>query len=545
MNNAKKIFTNVRVIIMLVALLLAVVAISPNPFIKGVSIRSVDIDSPASLAGIESPKPNSNPMSKERIISINNEPINDVNDYYSFESSLKVNRTVLIKTNKATYRILTEYKTEEIIINETTNETRTIVHDDAIDLGLNVYNSPTTNIRKGLDLQGGTRVLLEPEREVTKDEMDIVLTNIKERLNVYGLSDIVVRPVSDLSGNHYILIEVAGANEEEVKELVSGQGKFEAKIADDVVFRGGNDITYVCRSADCSGIDPNTGCGQSNGDWFCRFRFSISLSPEAARRQAERTKDLEIISENNNEYLNETLDLYLDDQNVDSLNIGAELKGSDVTDILISGSGAGSTKQEAKFNSLESMKRLQTILITGSLPVKLDIVKTDTISPSLGQEFVKNALFIGILVVIVVSLIVFIRYRKIEISLPMIINLVSEVIIIFGIAALIGWNIDIAAIAGIIIVVGTGVDHLIVISDELLRKEQQVFFNWKQRINNAFFIIMAAYFTTFVAMLPLMRAGAGLLKGFAITTLIGISVGVFITRPAFAAMVEILLKDKL
>ncbi len=147
--------------------------------------------------------------------------------------------------------------------------------------------------------------------------------------------------------------------------------------------------------------------------------------------------------------------------------------------------------------------------------------------------------------VLSVSLIVFLRYRKFEIILPMMITLISEVIIILGVAALIGWNIDIAAIAGIIIVIGTCVDHQIVISDELLKKEQQVFFNWKQRISNAFFIIMAAYFTTFVAMLPLMRAGAGLLKGFAITTIIGISVGVFITRPAFAAIIEILLKDKL
>ncbi|MDD5086929.1 MAG: hypothetical protein PHV16_04200 [Candidatus Nanoarchaeia archaeon] len=546
MNKSKKIFTNVRVIILLVLLALAVIAINPNPFAKGVSIRSVDIGSPASLAGIESPKPSSNPMSKERIISINNEPINNINDYYSFESSLKVNRTVMIKTNRGTYRVLTEYKTE-YMFNETTNETTTIVYNDTIDLGLNVYNAPTTNVIKGLDLQGGTRVLLEPEDEVSNDEMDIVLANIKERLNVYGLSDIVVRPVSDLSGNQYILIEVAGANEEEVKELVSKQGKFEAKIGNAVVFTGGNDITYVCRSADCSGIDPSSGCWQTNdGQWACRFRFSISLSPEAARRQAETTKDLEVvIEEGNQEYLNESLDLYLDNQNVDSLRIGAELKGSDVTDIQISGSGAGSTNQEAMFNSLENMKRLQTILVTGSLPVKLNIAKTDTISPSLGKEFVKNAFLIGIIALVVISLIIFLRYRKIEISLPMIINLVSEVIIIFGIAALIGWNIDIAAIAGIVIVIGTGVDHLIVISDELLRKEQQVFFNWKQRINNAFFIIMAAYFTTFVAMLPLIRAGAGLLKGFAITTIIGISVGVFITRPAFAAIVEILLKDKL
>ncbi len=576
MSKLKKIFTNLRVIILLAVILFAVVAINPNPLNKGVTIRNVIINSSASLAGIESPKPTASPMSKERIISMNNKPINNVLDYYSFEAGLKPNRTVRIKTNKGIYRLITKYNTETIILNETINKTvteevnatiivngtkvskkinktkiitvpKTItkIYNNSIDLGIRVYNAPTTNVRKGLDLQGGTRVLLEPEEKISADEMEIVLSNIKQRLNVYGLSDIVVRTTSDLSGNQYILTEIAGANEEEVKELVAKQGKFEAKIGDNVVFKGGNDITYICRSADCSGIDPNTGCSQTNGQWFCRFRFSISLSPEAAQKQAELTKNLDVVREGKQDYLNETLDLYLDNQYVDSLNIGAELKGRAITDIQISGSGIGTTEQEALFESLKNMKRLQTILITGSLPVKLEVVKTDAISPALGEKFVKNAFFIGFLAVLGVSLIVFLRYRRIEVSLPMIVNLIGEVIIILGVAALIGWNIDIAAIAGIIIVVGTGVDHLIVIADELLRKEQQVFFNWKQRIRNAFFIIMAAYFTTLVAMLPLMRAGAGLLKGFAITTIIGISVGVFITRPAFAAVVEILLKDKL
>ena len=575
MNKVKKIFTNLRVIIFLAVILFAVVAINPQPFNKGVTIRNVMVNSSASLAGIKSPKPTASPISKERIISINNKPINNIQDYYSFEASLKPNRTVRIKTNKGTYRLITKYRTETVVLNETINKTvteevdvtkiingtkvnktinktkiitvpKTItkVYNDSIDLGIRVYNAPTTNIRKGLDLQGGTRVLLEPEEKISVDDMDLVLSNIKQRLNVYGLSDIVVRTTADLSGNQYILIEVAGANEEEVKELVAKQGKFEAKIGDDVVFKGGNDITYICRSADCSGIDPNS-YGQSNGQWSCRFRFSISLSPEAAQKQAELTKNLDIVTEGNQDYLNETLDLYLDNQHVDSLNIGSELKGRAITDIQISGPGLGTTEQEASFNALKNMKNLQTILITGSLPVKLDVVKTDAISPTLGEKFVKNAFFIGFLAILGVSLIVFLRYKRIEVSLPMIINLIGEVIIILGVAALIGWNIDIAAIAGIIVAVGTGVDDQIVIADEILKKEKQTFFNWKQRIKNAFFIIMASYFTTVVAMLPLMRAGAGLLKGFAITTIIGISVGVFITRPAFAAAVEILLKDKL
>ncbi len=41
----------------------------------------------------------------------------------------------------------------------------------------------------------------------------------------------------------------------------------------------------------------------------------------------------------------------------------------------------------------------------------------------------------------------------------------------------------------------------------------------------------------------LLFAGAGLLKGFALTTIAGITIGAFISRPAYAALVEILLKD--
>jgi len=44
-------------------------------------------------------------------------------------------------------------------------------------------------------------------------------------------------------------------------------------------------------------------------------------------------------------------------------------------------------------------------------------------------------------------------------------------------------------------------------------------------------------------MIPLLSAGAGLLKGFALTTIAGVSFGVFVTRPAFAAMVEVLFKE--
>ncbi|MGM5488466.1 MAG: hypothetical protein ACQESG_05945 [Nanobdellota archaeon] len=575
----KKIFKNVRVLILLVFLVLAVVAIYPNPGAEGVAIRNVAVNSSAADAGIESPSPNAPPMSRERIIAINNQPVEDLADYYESVDQLRSNLSVTIQTSDGVYNLQTREAFETITLNET--ETRVVqeTYQETVNgtlvnktrnetiivnkterrslgmqpLGLSVYEAPTSNIRKGLDLEGGTRVVLSPQEQLDEETLDLLISNLKRRLNIYGLSDVVVRKAGDIfSDQQYIVVEIAGANEEEVKDLISSQGKFEAKIGREVVFQGGTgDITYVCRSSDCSGIDPQQGCSQAGDQYMCRYRFSIALRPEAAERQADITRNLTAITtdeEGNllsreNQYLNETLDLYLDGRNVDSLNIGADLKGRAVTDIQISGSGVGDTEQQAAFNALEDMKQMQTVLITGSLPVELNVEKTENLSPQLGEEFIRSAFLMGLLAMFAVSFIVYLRYRRAVVFVPMIITMVSEVVLILGMASLIGWNIDLAAIAGIIIAVGTGVDDQIVITDEVLRGAKTKYLNWRTKIKNAFFIIMAAFFTTFVAMIPLVFAGAGILKGFAITTMLGISFGVFITRPAFAAMMEHLLNE--
>jgi preprotein translocase subunit SecD len=574
-NKVKLIVKKWQVIVLIVCMLIALIAISPEPWVKGISIRGVVKNSAAYDAAMQNPSPLAKPVSRERILDVNGAPIKTEAEYFDAVKNLSINQTVQIKTTKGIFRLTVKPKIKIIELNETINQTmldviqknitingtitlvnetinRTILVNKTLeeiegpdDLGLQVYPSPVTNLKTGLDLQGGTRVLLQPETKLSADTLDVVLSNMKQRLNVYGLSDILVRDATDLSGNQYILVEIAGINEEEVKSLLAKQGKFEAKVADTTVFIGGQDITYVCRAAECSGLDPNVGCGQSGGQWFCRFSFSISLSPAAAQRQAATTANLAIIPSTDvrQSYLNETLDLYLDNQQVDQLNIGSELRGKAITDIQISGSGAGNTQQEAAADALSNMKRLQTILITGSLPVKLNIIKTDTISPILGQQFVKNAFLVLGLAVLAVVIVLLISYRNFAIAVPILLTSVTEVYLLLGLASIIGWTIDMAAIAGIIAAVGTGVDDQIVITDEVLRGESRRVYNWKDKIKNAFFIIFGSYFTLVVAMLPLVFAGAGLLKGFAITTILGISIGVFITRPAYAVAVEILMKE--
>ncbi|MBI4144394.1 hypothetical protein HY486_04050 [Candidatus Woesearchaeota archaeon] len=563
--NLKRLIMRPRMLVLIFFILVSLWIINPG-FSQGVAISAVTKNSSAEASGIESPKFGTLPRDKEVIKSVNGVVIDSVEDYYREVSNLVANDSVMIKTNKRTHVV----KVRERLLVSVLNETMSVFVNESFvvngsevnrtvekrvpktktevvgveDMGIRVVAAPTNNIRKGLDLQGGTRVVLSPSEEVSADLLDALIDNLRERLNVYGLADINIAPITSgiplpgMKAERFILIEMAGVTDEEVKDLLGRQGKFEAKVSNLTVFKGGEDITYVCRTSQCAGLDTNSPCGQSENGFACGFSFQITLSGSAATRFADATAKLGEVLKGSQKYLTEPIVLYLDDEEVDRLEISAGLKGRPTTEISISGSGSGSALQGAMDSALLNMKRLQTILITGSLPAKLEIERVDTVSPVLGAEFAKNALFVALLAFVSVVIVLIIAYKRIIIALPILLTAVSEVLITLGIASLIGWNIDLSAVAGIIAAIGTGVDDQIVITDEIFGKHRQQQLSWKARLKNAFFIIFSAYFVTVVAMIPLWFAGAGLLKGFAVTTILGVSAGVLITRPAYGVFLE-------
>lgn len=201
--------------------------------------------------------------------------------------------------------------------------------------------------------------------------------------------------------------------------------------------------------------------------------------------------------------------------------------------------GFGSDEQDA----LTKLSNLTILLESGSLPIGVESIGKETISPNLGEEFLSIVTLMGLAALLIVIIVLFIRYREPRLIVPMAFTVFSEVVIILGFASLIKWNLDLASLAGIIAAVGTGVDHQIVISDELLRKEADYETAFANRIKRAFFIIFAAAATSIATMAPIIFFGFGLgkLVGFAITTIVGVIVGVFITRPAFSEIAKFLL----
>lgn len=500
-----------RIWLLLFFLVASLLVLSPS-FEKGVIIKSVERNSTAFDAGLK-------PLMI--INSVNGEKVNDLTDYTRIINSVFPSEKLENKT-----KLTISSKDSEFIL--FTDEIPRIT----------VSNLQKTKIKTGLDLSGGARALVQAQDiKLSSNELADLISITNNRLNEFGIADVSVKPVTDLSGNNFMLVEVAGATSSDIQDLLSKQGKFEAKIGNDTVFIGGKeDITYVARTGEQSGIYSCSAL-QEGGE-FCSFRFAISLSQEAAERHSKITNSLSISPENP-QYLDKKLDLYLDDKLVDSLFIGRDLKGSKTTQIAISGSGTGAIRQEAYDSTVINMKQLQTVLITGSLPYKLEIVKIDTISAVLGKEFTKNLLIFGLIVFFAISLIILLIYRRIKITLAVILTMFSEAFITLAIASLINWNLDAPSIAGIIAGMGTGVNDQIVILSETTSKRGSL----KERIKDALFIILGAFLTIIAAMLPLFWAGAGLLKGFALTTILGVSVGILITRPAFSEIVKLILKE--
>ncbi len=338
----------------------------------------------------------------------------------------------------------------------------------------------------------------------------------------------------------------------------------------------GDDIELIYTDPQHSGLVP---AGSSY-----RFYFTILVSSDGAQRFAKVTSGVpsQLDLDSGDYYLKDCMIyLYLDNELQSSLRISSSLGGQAYATPQID--GGRDTREEA----LEEKMKLQTILRSGSLPVTMETSSISIISPTLGSNFIQSALMAALAAGVVVVLIIFVRYRSFKIGIPLVMTGFSEAIIILGISAsgaydagiwgtvlvvnliiiglawwklresdasawigavlipllgLMSWNIDLPAIGGIIAAIGVGVDQMVVIADETLsgRRVSKKLYSLKEKIGKAFFIIFTAAATTISALMPLLFLAAGVfIRGFVITTVIGILVGILVTRPAYAKVVEL------
>lgn len=196
----------------------------------------------------------------------------------------------------------------------------------------------------------------------------------------------------------------------------------------------------------------------------------------------------------------------------------------------------GSQKTELTFATTET-KTIASILNGGALPVAIIVGTPTTIPPTLGQRFLYVSAIAAIVAMVLVSIFMVIRYRKMFLVAPILITTLLELFIIVSIIGLVG-TIDLAAVAGMIAVVGTGVDAQIIITDEMLGKGEESA-SAKTVLGNAFYIIWTDAALLVIAMLPLFFSTSLVtVVGFSESTIIGALLGVLVTRPAYSAVLS-------
>ncbi|WP_350287700.1 protein translocase subunit SecDF [uncultured Croceitalea sp.] len=185
--------------------------------------------------------------------------------------------------------------------------------------------------------------------------------------------------------------------------------------------------------------------------------------------------------------------------------------------------------------SLVETKDIANVLRAGKLPASAEIIQSEVVGPSLGQEAIDSGFMSFVIAMVFVLLWMIFYYGKAGIFAD--IALVFNILLIFGVLTSLGAVLTLPGIAGIVLTIGMSVDANVLIferiKEELARgkgKAQAV----ADGFSNALSSILDANITTGLTAIILFIFGSGPIKGFATTLLIGIVTSlftaIFITR---------------
>lgn len=388
---------------------------------------------------------------------------------------------------------------------------------------------------------------------VTQETRDVAENVIQGKINEAGLSGGSVQQVQSISGEYFMLVEVPGQDRSDVVDLLEERGTVQIDIA--YPTDNGTDVQEAVLTQDDfdeigTAAESERGPGAYVPVTVRNTADDGSQSPAHEFQQAVVDRGFPSAyssnaaqcdyGENPDDVSNPCLLLTVNGEVVNSFGMDSDLAAS-----MDRGTWADTGNFRLTTGEFESAQTISINLRAGALPAELDISgqgTSSTISATQGENFRTYSLITGILAVFAVAGMVFLRYREPRVALPMIVTALAEVYALLGFAALVSYPLELAVIAGFIAVVGTGVDDLVIIADEVMSEgdvnSRKVF---DSRFRRAFWVIGAAAATTIIAMSPLMVLSLGDLSGFAIFTILGVLIGVLITRPAYGDILRRLL----
>ena len=178
--------------------------------------------------------------------------------------------------------------------------------------------------------------------------------------------------------------------------------------------------------------------------------------------------------------------------------------------------------------TVNETKDIANVLRAGKLPAAAEIIQSEIVGPSLGQEAIDRGFMSFTIAMLLVLVWMFVYYGRAGLFAN--IALLLNILLIFGVLVSINAVLTLPGIAGIVLTIGMSVDANVLIYERI--KEEMAKGKGKLQamadgFGNALSSILDANITTGLTALILFVFGSGPIKGFATTLLIGIVTSLF------------------
>ena len=370
------------------------------------------------------------------------------------------------------------------------------------------YISPLAHsIKQGLDLQGGTHVVLEaidtPEAPVNDDAVNRVVKIIERRVNELGLTE----PIIQREGSRRIIVELPGVKDpEKAIEMLGKTAMLEFKDEAGVTALNGTDLK-----------DAHAQIDQAN-----KNLVALEFTEEGAQKFADLTT----------KNIGKKIAVLLDKKVLTNPTVNEPITGGKA---VITGS-----------QTIEEAQNLAILMRSGSLPVKVDIVETRTVGPTIGQDSKDKSEFafmVGIGAIIIFML-AFYRLSGLIAN----VSLALYVLMLLFSLKLLDATLTLPGIAGIILSMGMAVDANVLIFErfkEEFRNGKTLRNAMDSGFSRAFATILDSNVTTIIAAVVLFFLGSGPIKGFAITLGLGIVLSMFTAITVTQYLLKLLIGSNL
>jgi protein-export membrane protein SecD/preprotein translocase SecF subunit len=167
-------------------------------------------------------------------------------------------------------------------------------------------------------------------------------------------------------------------------------------------------------------------------------------------------------------------------------------------------------------------------LQSGALSASMTSIEERVIGPSLGEDSIKKGITAAVIGLLLIITFMVVYYRAAGVN--SVIALFLNILFLMGAMAYFGFTLTLPGIAGIILTIGMAVDANVLIFERIkeeIKNGKSPRSAVDEGFKKAFVTILDANLTTVIAAIFLLQFGAGPIKGFAVTLIIGICASMF------------------